>query len=70
MIYVFKTSVETEKDIQRLKPCLNKVIPLAKWTFDLDDCDKILRVDTPAGSPETIIRTLQDTGFNCEELAY
>ncbi|TQM51263.1 hypothetical protein BDE36_3039 [Arcticibacter tournemirensis] len=50
--------------------CLNEVIPLAKWTFDLDDCDKILRVDTPAGSPETIIRTLRDTGFNCEELAY
>lgn len=70
MIYVFKTSVETEKDIERLRPYLNGLLPHAKWTFDIDDCDKILRVDTPEDRPETVINVLQDTGFNCEELAY
>lgn len=70
MIYVFKTSVETEKDIEQLRPYLNGLLPRAKWTFDIEDCDNILRVDTPEDSPQTVISVLYHTGFDCEELAY
>jgi len=68
MIYVFKTSVKTKKDIQKLKPFLNELLLHAKWNFDLEDCDKILRIDSLTENPEALIKLLNDIGFACEEL--
>jgi hypothetical protein len=68
MIYVFKTSVETEKEICELKPDLDKLLPQAKWNFDLDDCDRILRIDSQTENTQAIIKLLQDTGYECEEI--
>lgn len=68
MIYVFRTSVKTKKDIGKLTPFLNKLCKQAKWNFDLDDCDKILRIDGQTGIAPSVIKLLQDTGFDCEEL--
>ena len=45
MIFVFKTSVKTKMQIKQLKPHIDNTIPRAKWNFDLEDCDKILRID-------------------------
>ncbi len=67
MIYVFKTSVFTRKDIELLKPHLDK-LPYNEWNFDLEDCDKILRIDGKEKDSKTIIRLFQDNGFDCEEL--
>lgn len=70
MIYIFKTSVQREEDIRQLKPYLDNIQPWAKWNFDLEDCDKILRVDTPRNDAFSIIRVLHTNGFQCEELSY
>jgi hypothetical protein len=52
-------------------PCSTKKIkPWAKWNFDLEDCDNILRVDTPSNDAKGIIYLLQANGFVCEELMY
>ena len=45
MIFVFKTSVKTKLQIKKLKPHIDKILPNAKWNFDLEDIDKILRID-------------------------
>lgn len=70
MIFIFQTSVQCEEDIQQLKPHLDKIKPWAKWNFDLEDCDKILRVDAPTNDAREIIHILQTNGFVCEELFY
>ncbi len=68
-VLVFKTSVKKKQEISRLKPQLDDLInPSGRWNFDLEDCDNILRVETPRLHPGTIISTLQSKGFNCEEL--
>jgi len=69
MIAVFKTSVNSEKDIQILKPHLNELLQLAKWNFDLEDCDNILRIDSPTEQSAAIVKLLHAIGFDCEELA-
>tara|TARA_R110002050_G_scaffold268550_1_gene410684 strand:+ start:29168 stop:29380 length:213 start_codon:yes stop_codon:yes gene_type:complete len=69
MIYAFKTSIRTEKDIEIIKPLLNKLLPLGKWNFDIEDCDNIFRVDTLIENSEVVIKLLKDNGFDCEELA-
>ncbi len=68
MIFVFKTSVKNKTQAKKLKPHIDKLLPNAKWNFDLEDCDKILRID----SEENIIlktkELLNSQNFACEEL--
>lgn len=68
MIYVFKTSVKTKKDIKELASKLEHFIPNSRWNFDLEDCDKILRIDSQFEVRETTTKLLQDNGYKCEEL--
>jgi hypothetical protein len=68
MIYVFKTSVKTKRDVRVLKPRLNELLKPEKWNFDLHDCDKILRVDSQTDLSHRIINEFKDSGFYCEEL--
>lgn len=70
MIYVFKTSVTNtkEKEIEILKPHLDTHLESAKWNFDLDDCDNILRIDSANEIAETTIKLLKNKGYNCVEL--
>jgi len=68
MIYVFKTSVNTKGQVKRLKPHLNAILPTAKWNFDLEDCDRILRIDSEENIVWKIIELLTVHNFYCEEL--
>lgn len=45
MIFVFKTYVKTKIRIKKLKPHIVNMLPRAKWNFDLEDSDKILRIN-------------------------
>ena len=68
MIFVFKTSVKTQMQAKKLKLHIDKILPNAKWNFDLKDSDKILRID----SEENVVSITKDLlnihKFNCEEL--
>ena len=68
MIYIFKTSVRAKKQVKTLKPHINSVIQNGKWNFDLEDCDKILRIDADENIDLEIIVLLQIHKFHCEEL--
>ena len=68
MIFVFKTSVKTKTQAKKLKPHINKLISNAKWNFDLDDCDKILRIDSEENIISVIMNLLNIHNYNCEEL--
>ena len=68
MIYVFKISVKTKMQVKKLKPHIDKILPKAKWNFDLDDCDKILRIDSEENIVLKITGLLNIHQFFCEEL--
>ncbi|TCD03196.1 hypothetical protein [Pedobacter psychroterrae] len=70
MIMIFKTNVTDTTDVEALKPQLDKCLIGARWNFDLEDCDKILRVDSISQISETVIKLLQENGFCCEELLF
>ncbi len=69
MIFVFKTSVDTKKKVRELEPQINRLLDRSKWNFDLEDCDKILRVDSDHQIVRKIIDLLILHSFSCEELA-
>jgi len=67
-IEVYRTSVECPEQAKALVQLLRSYFPSSEINFDLDDCDKILRVKhwgAPAGS---ISEILIERGFLCEEL--
>ncbi len=68
MIFVFKTSVKTKIQIKKLKPHIDKIMPKAKWNFDLDDSDKILRIDSEVNIVSAIINLLKRHNIDCAEL--
>lgn len=55
--------------VKQLEPHMNKLLPTAKWNFDLEDCDKILRVDSEENAVSKIIDLLILHNYSCEELA-
>ncbi|MDO6602271.1 hypothetical protein Q4538_06010 [Arenibacter palladensis] len=68
-VLVFKTSINSKREVKVLKPDLNKLIANnGYWNFDLEDCDNILRVETQRVTATTITSLLKNHGFLCEEL--
>ena len=68
MIFVFKTSVKTKMQVRQLKLHIDKRLPKAKWNFDLQDCDRILRIVSEEDIVPAIIDVLSVHKFYCEEL--
>lgn len=68
MIFVFKTSVKTKKEVKKLKPHIDEILTNEKWSFDLEDSDKILRIDSEKNIGLVIIDLLNVHNHTCEEL--
>ena len=68
MIFVYKTSVKTKMQVKKLKPHIDKILPNEKWNFDLEDSDKILRIDSEENIRLVIIDLLNIHNHTCEEL--
>ena len=67
-VLIFKTNVQQMSNITLLKDSLDVLSNHAKWNFDFEDCDKILRVETDENISQKIIRLMNQQGFECEEL--
>ncbi|MCW3089401.1 MAG: hypothetical protein JWP81_470 [Ferruginibacter sp.] len=69
MIEIFKTNVQNKTQAKRILNSLKKMISDATINFDLNDCDKILRVAGIGRScSQSIINNLNEFGFHCEIL--
>ncbi len=68
MVEVFKTNVNNNKVAKSILSLLKREFPNYKINFDLEDCDKILRIEGEKISNESIISHLYGLGFVCLEL--
>ena len=67
-VLVFKTNVFSEERLVEVAPYLNSTKGIVRWNFDLDDIDKVLRIEAADLTPNDIKNTLKYAGFYCEEL--
>jgi hypothetical protein len=65
MIEVFKTNVETANDAKNIIQLLLRHFPASRINFDLEDCDKILRVEGKDFSSDKVIILVKENGFHC-----
>jgi len=70
IIEVFKTNIESIDDASRIKSILLKLLKAERVDFDLEDCDKVLRVEGKNFAAEEVICALNISGFECERLIY
>ncbi|MBS1773810.1 MAG: hypothetical protein JST82_13200 [Bacteroidetes bacterium] len=68
MIEVFKTNVKEAAVSEMLVQQLLQHYPNGKITFDLEDCDSILRIAEHNINAEHVIALLARHGYCCEML--
>jgi hypothetical protein len=65
MVEVFKTNVQEFAEAQRLVAVLRRHFPGSKINIDLDDCDKVLRVEGNNLRIEKVMTLVTEKGFVC-----
>jgi hypothetical protein len=68
MVEVFKTNVQKDKQAKSLVNLLYLHFPNSKINFDLDDCDKILRVEGRDIAAVKVMELVKQNGFYCTAL--
>ena len=68
MVEVFKTNITDKNTALKLIADLHSFFPGGRINFDLDDCDKILRIEREEILPELVTEFLAKKGYNCEIL--
>jgi len=68
MVEVFKTNINDKSTANKVAADLYIYFPGGKINFDLDDCDKILRIESDKVIPEEVSIILNSKGFFCEVL--
>ncbi|WP_076378088.1 hypothetical protein [Filimonas lacunae] len=65
MILIFYTGISDELSKAFISPLLNLLVGNGNWSVDLDDCDKVLRVEYSNDISDKIVHTLHACGFDC-----
>jgi|JI7StandDraft_1071085.scaffolds.fasta_scaffold695799_2 hypothetical protein len=69
IIEIFQTNVDSESIAQTILTEINNLFPELVVNFDLEDCDRILRLVTPSYDfVPKVSAILVDSGYQCEVL--
>jgi len=67
-VEIFKTDIDKLNDAISVLKILNEKYPKHKINFDLEDCDKILRMEGENIDPKNIVKLMNTIGHQCEIL--
>lgn len=67
-VLVFKTNKNVPDYTEQVDRALENFKGKIQWNLDLDDRDKILRVESDQVTAEEIIEKMRQADFYCEEL--
>lgn len=65
MVEVFKTNVGHHKQANSLLQLLQDNFPGSRINFDLDDCDKVLRIEGEHICSVRVMEVVAGKGFKC-----
>lgn len=67
-ILIFRTSITTELEIERIKILFAQYSQIHKWNVDFEDWEKVLRIESQGITAENIIDALRTIGIVASEL--
>lgn len=70
MVSVYKTNVDEHSEATSILDAIREKVPGSDPSFDLEDCDKVLRVENCTGqiNDQDIREVLQEHGYDMEKL--
>ncbi len=68
MIGIFKTNINTTDARQHIVSALQHQFPVQSCHVDLEDCDKVLRIEALQLQEAAIIDFVKQEGFECAPL--
>ena len=68
-VLILKTNIRYKKHLKEVEPLLNGQHNILRWNIDLQDRDKVLRIESAELPINEVIQLIQNAGFHCEELA-
>lgn len=67
-VHILKSNIRTKKDVEVVNQVFSKIHAIRRWTVDLDDWERILKVETFILSSTNIAVILERFGYQCTEL--
>lgn len=67
-VEIFKTDVVEKSRAENIIQILQKVLPLCRINFDLEDIDNILRVQGYF-NPQQVLQIMEKEGTKCKQLS-
>lgn len=67
-LFIFRTNIETLSDFVHVRKDLQRIVGVLECTIDLEDRDRVLRVETENRNISIIVDKVVSHGFFCEEL--
>ncbi len=68
-LLIFQTNIETTKKVEQLTPLFDKHSEILEWSVDLEDIDRVLRIEAEESLLESdVIELVQLQGFTIEVL--
>ncbi len=68
MVEVFSTNVLRPADAAKITPLLANAFPGCTFNFDLEDCDRIFRIESAEDVTEKVISFFRQHNFSCSVL--
>jgi len=68
-ILILKTNISSKKHVKAVAPLLDGQENISRWNIDLNDIDKVLRIESTEMELTEVVQLIQEAGFYCEELA-
>ena len=68
MVEIFKTDVQKISQAKKVLDLLNNYFPGNRINFDLQDSDKVLRIEGDAFRSTEVIMLVKQSGFTCNIL--
>ncbi len=68
-VLILKTNIRYQKQVKVVAPLLDNRQSIARWNIDLNDVDKVLRIESKDIQLTEVVKLIHAAGFQCEELA-
>lgn len=69
-ILIFRTSISEAQDITNVKRLFLQYSQIHKWSVDLEDWEKVLRIESEGISVTEVIKALRTINIYASELEY
>ena len=67
-ILVYKTNISHNFDVEKIRPLLSRHNNIMAWNVDIEDIDKVLRIEAKTDIAIEIADLIKNAGYQCGEL--